>query len=100
LEELLLFPRLALMILLALLRSLLLGRRLLSLLRRLLLLWLQRLRLLALRRALLARFVLAAAAAAAMPLRRRLTVVRSGPHFWLGLGWFCRHAYTSWNIAA
>jgi hypothetical protein len=97
LEKLLLLPGLVLMVLVALLRSLrgrLLRSRLCGL-RRLL-----HLRLLALRRALLARFVLAAAAAAAMPLRRRLTVVRSGPHFRLGLSWFCRHAYTSWNDAA
>ena len=78
-----------------------LGRSLLGRLRRRLLLRrLLRLHLglLGLRRALLARLVLAAAAAAAMPLRRRLTIVRRGPHFRLGLGWFCRHACTSWNV--
>jgi hypothetical protein len=93
LEELLLLPRLVLVSL---------GRSLLGRLRRRLLLGrrLQHLGLLGLRRALLARLVLAAAAAAAMPLRRRLTIVRRWPHFWLGLGWFCRHAYTSWNFTA
>jgi hypothetical protein len=93
LEELLLLPRLVLVVL---------NRPLLGRLRRRLLwrLRLLHLGLLGLGRALLARLVLAAAAAAAMPLRRRLTIVRCWPHFWLGLGWFCRHAYTSWNLAA
>jgi hypothetical protein len=94
LKELLLLPRLVLVSL---------GRSLLGRLRqRLLLRLLLRLHLglLGRRRALLARFVLAAAAAAAMPLRGRLTVVRRWPHFKLGLGWFCRHAYTSWNVTA
>jgi hypothetical protein len=92
LEELLFLPRLVLVSL---------GRSLLGRLRRRLLLRLLLrlyLGLLGRLRALLARFVLAAAAAAAMPLRRRLTIVRCWPHFKLGLGWFCRHAYTSWNV--
>jgi hypothetical protein len=84
LEELFLLPRLVLVNLgrpLVLLRRL--GWRLhlrLGLWRRLL-----HLGLLGLRRALLAGFVLTAAAAAAMPLRRHLTIVRCGPRFRLGL---------------
>jgi hypothetical protein len=77
LEEFLLLARLVLV----LLRRFGLRRRLPL---RLLLLRLH-LRLLGLRRSLLARLVLPAAAAAAMPLRRRLTIVRHGPHFRLGL---------------
>jgi hypothetical protein len=98
-EKLLLFPRLILVM--VLLPLLLLGR-LLRLRRRLLLRLLRlhlRLRLLARLAILLARSVLAAPAPAAMPLiwrLRRLTVVRRGPHFWLGLRCFCRHACTSW----
>ena len=79
-EEFLFLARLVLVLL-----SLLLLGRLLGLLLRRLRLWLD-LALLSLRCILLARLVLAAAAAAAMPLRRRLTVVRHGPHFRLGLG--------------
>ena len=45
-----------------------------------------------------ARFILAAAPAAAMPLRLTLAVCRARPHFWLGLRWFCRHTCTSWHI--
>jgi len=48
--------------------------------------------------ALLAGLVFAATPAAAMPLRRPKTVALGGPHLWLGLRWFCRHACTSWHI--
>ena len=56
------------------------------------------LRLLALLSIGLVRSILAAPAPAAMSLiwrLRRLTVVRRGPHFRLGLHCFCRHACTS-----
>ena len=53
---------------------------------------------LSLRGALLAGLVFAATPAAPMPLRRPETVALGGPHLWLGLGWFCRHACTSWHI--
>jgi hypothetical protein len=81
LEEFLLLARLVLVWL-----SLLLLRRGLLYLLLGLLLRLLHLARLSLRRTLLARLVFAAATAAAMPLRRRLTVVRHGPHFRLGLG--------------
>jgi hypothetical protein len=55
-----------------------------------------RLGLLRLGRALLAGFVLAAAAAAAMPLRLSLAIVQSGSQLRLGRGRFNRHACTSW----
>jgi len=56
--------------------------------------------LLGLRRAwLLAGLILAAAPAAAMPLRRPKTICLGRPHLWLGLGRFCRHACTSWHIS-
>jgi hypothetical protein len=58
------------------------------------------LRLLRLHPGLLAGLVLAAPAAAPMPMRLHLTVVRRWPLFRLGLGWFCCHdAYTSWCFA-
>jgi hypothetical protein len=59
-----------------------------------------RLRLLRLHPGLLAGLVLAAPAAAPMPMRLRLTVVRCWPLFRLGLSRFCCHdAYTSWYFA-
>lgn len=58
------------------------------------------LRLLRLRAGLLAGLVFATAATTPMPMRLRLTVVRSWPLFRLGLGWFyCHDAYTSWYFA-
>jgi hypothetical protein len=58
------------------------------------------LRLLRLHPGLLAGLVLTAPAAAPMPMRLHLTVVRRWPLFRLGLGRFCCHdAYTSWCFA-
>jgi hypothetical protein len=96
LEKFLLFARLILVLLvLSMLRRL--GGRL-RLRRRRSLLRLLHLGLLALLRILLTRSIFTAPAPAAMPWSwrlRRLTVVRRGPHFRLGLGCFCRHACTS-----
>ena len=95
LEKFLLFTRLILVLLVLPMRRRL-GRLRLRRLRSLL--WLLYLRLRALLCILLARSILAAPAPAAMPWSwrlRRLTVVRRGPHFRLGLRCFCRHACTS-----
>jgi hypothetical protein len=47
----------------------------------------------------LAGFILAAAPAAAMPLRRPKAIGLGWPRFGLGLCRFCRHACTSWHIS-
>jgi hypothetical protein len=58
------------------------------------------LRLLRLHPSLLAGLVLAAPAAAPMPMRLRLTIVRRRPLFRLGLRWFyCHDAYASCGFA-